>query len=130
MIEVDGMQHFERVPFFHRKPGSFAARRRSDRQKTRDAIAVPGRRIIRIAYTFFDKDPLFQLAWLEAALRTPHPFLVYDLELYGWMSDLDPRAIPDPIVYVHEGRDHSPPPAPPAPSSRRRLCASASILGK
>jgi hypothetical protein len=80
LLEFDGEQHFEEIPFFHRNPGCFERKRDIDRLKTQTALSS-GYNLIRIDYTQIDSIE----DHIRAALESDSQCYLSNWILYSWL---------------------------------------------
>lgn len=78
LIEYDGLQHFQRSPFFHKQESDFEQLQLNDINKASIAIDS-GYHLIRIPYTYEDEDEVKQI--IDYALTTDGPTFA-DTDMY------------------------------------------------
>lgn len=82
LVEIDGIQHFEEIPYFHREERTFKERQGVDLSKTRVALER-GASLIRIDYTQIDSidDHIYQAIKIGTNLYLSTP------EMYKYITD-------------------------------------------
>lgn len=83
LIEYDGKQHFEKVPFFHKEEKEFLRRQEIDMIKTFIACNT-GYKLIRIDHTVKDEE-IIKHHILEAFKRDSPIYYSNDI-MYEWLS--------------------------------------------
>lgn len=78
LIEYDGLQHFQRSPFFHKQEGDFEQLQANDINKASVAIDS-GYHLIRIPYTYENEDKIKEI--IDYALQTDGPTFA-DTDMY------------------------------------------------
>lgn len=84
LVEYDGIQHFQRVPKYHKKKGSFEFNQMIDRLKTLTAI-ISNHILIRIDYTK-ENDILFHLL---NGIKCSDSIYYSDINKYEYLYNTD-----------------------------------------